>query len=109
MLAPSPDSTLSAQLAKHLTDEQRQIVLEAPRGQRLKTLAPLLNASEAEALVALATFCGLDTASNLEADKPSLSLFPARLVHEQHAHAGHTGPRRRPCRSARRGLRHDRA
>jgi len=82
MLAPSPDSTLSAQLAKHLTDEQRQTVLEAPRGQRLKTLAPLLNATEAEALTALATLCGLGTAANLEADKPSLSLFPARLVHD---------------------------
>jgi len=82
MPALSHSSALSAQLGKHLTDEQRQTVLEAPRGLRLKALAPLLNATEPEALEALATLCDLDTASNLEADKPSLSLFPARLVHD---------------------------
>jgi type II secretory ATPase GspE/PulE/Tfp pilus assembly ATPase PilB-like protein len=82
MPATSFDSTLPSQLAERLTDEQCQAVFEAPRSQRLKTLAPLLGATEPEALTALSAASGLDIATNLEADKSALSLFPARLVHD---------------------------
>jgi type II secretory ATPase GspE/PulE/Tfp pilus assembly ATPase PilB-like protein len=78
---PSP-SIIPDALAERLSEEQLQSVLEAPRGQKLKVLAPLLNLTEPEALTALSTASGLDIATNLEPDKPSLSLFPARLVHD---------------------------
>jgi len=76
------DSTLPASLAERLTDEQRQSILEAPRGQRVNLLAAVLGSSEPDTLVALAQASGLGTAHNLEADGPSLSLLPARLVHD---------------------------
>jgi general secretion pathway protein E len=82
MLGTLPDSTLPASLAERLSDEQRQPILEAARGQRVKLLAAALNLSEPDALAALATASGLGTAHNLEADGPSLSLLPARLVHD---------------------------
>ncbi|MFT3869145.1 MAG: ATPase, T2SS/T4P/T4SS family [Nibricoccus sp.] len=80
--APSPATLLPGPLADRLTDEQILIVLEATRGQRLKTIAPHLGLSEPDALVFLSEACGLGIATNLEADKASLSLFPARLVHD---------------------------
>jgi general secretion pathway protein E len=82
MLGTSPDSTLPASLASRLSDEQRQPILEASRGQRVKLLAAALSLSEPDTLNAVAAAAGLDTAHNLEADGPSLSLLPARLVHD---------------------------
>jgi general secretion pathway protein E len=82
MIGTLSDSTLPASLAERLSDEQRQPILEASRGQRVKLLAAALNLSEPDTLVALATASGLSTAHNLEADGPSLSLLPARLVHD---------------------------
>ena len=77
-----PTSVIPGPLADRLSEEQLQSVIEEPRSQRLKTLAPLLALTEAEALNALSQASGLDIATNLEADKTSLSLFPARLVHD---------------------------
>ena len=89
---------LPAALAEKLTDEQRQALAEAPRGQRLAVLVSALARPEAEVLTALAAACGLDVASNLEADAEARGLLPARLVHEyqiiplQLARAGSTPP-----------------
>ena len=80
--APSPTTLLPGPLADRLTDEQILIVLEAPRSQRLKIIAPHLGLSEPDALTFMSEACGLNVAFNLEADKASLSLFPARLVHD---------------------------
>jgi len=82
MPALSSDTTLPSLLGERLTAEQRQIVLEAPRSQRLKTLAPFLSYTEPEALLELSNTAELGIAANLEADKSALSLFPARLVHD---------------------------
>ncbi len=73
---------LPAELASRLSEAQRQAVLEAPRGQRLKALAVQLAINEPEALTSLAIGSGLDVASNLEADAGALSVLPARLVHD---------------------------
>jgi type II secretory ATPase GspE/PulE/Tfp pilus assembly ATPase PilB-like protein len=81
MIAPATES-LPASLAARLDDAQRQAVLEAPRGQRVKALAVALQLSEPDALAALAHDAQLDLASNLEADTKAISLFPARLVHD---------------------------
>ncbi len=69
-------------LLARLTPESRQLVLEAPRGDRLKTLATQLKMSEPETLIAVEAATGLDTATNLEADNEALGLLPARLVHD---------------------------
>jgi general secretion pathway protein E len=82
MIGTQPDTTLPASLAARLSDEQRQPILEAPRGQRVKLLAAALNLSEAETLDTLIAASGLIAAQNLEADGRSLSLLPARLVHD---------------------------
>jgi type II secretory ATPase GspE/PulE/Tfp pilus assembly ATPase PilB-like protein len=82
MLGTLPDSTLPPAVAERLTDEQRQAVLEASRGQRVKLLAAALALTETDALGALAAAANLGIAHNLEADGPSLSLLPARLVHD---------------------------
>ncbi len=76
------DPTLPASLAERLTDEQLQPILEASRGQRVNLLAAALGSSEPDTLSALAEASGIGTAHNLEADGPSLSLLPARLVHD---------------------------
>jgi len=96
---PAPAAgLLPAALAEQLTDEQRQALAEAPRGQRLAVLATALARPEAEVLTALAAACSLDVASNLEADAEARGLLPARLVHEyqiiplQLARAGSTPP-----------------
>ena len=65
-----------------LTDEQRQAVLEAPRGARLAALVEALGTAEDEVLAVLAKASGLDIASNLETDPGARGLLPARLVHE---------------------------
>ncbi len=69
-------------LAARLDDAQRQAVLEAPRGQRVKALAAALQLSEPDALATLAQDAQLDLASDLEADTTAIGLFPARLVHD---------------------------
>ncbi|MGA2017357.1 MAG: GspE/PulE family protein [Opitutaceae bacterium] len=74
--------SLPQALASRLTDEQRQAILEAPRGSRLAALVAALGAEENEALSALAKAAGLDIASNLETDPGARGLLPARLVHD---------------------------
>ncbi len=81
MFAPVTDS-LPASIASRLDDAQRQAVLEAPRGQRVKILAAALQLPEPDMLATLAQAVQIDLASNLEADKSALGLFPARLVHD---------------------------
>jgi len=69
-------------LASRLTDEQRQAIAEAPRGQRLAALAAALVLTEPEALATLATAAGLAIATNLATDPDARGLLPARLVHD---------------------------
>jgi len=69
-------------LAGRLTEEQRQSVLEAPRGQRVATVAGALGMTEPDALALVATAAGLDIATEIRPDRASLSLMPARLVHD---------------------------
>ncbi|HEU5080171.1 MAG TPA: ATPase, T2SS/T4P/T4SS family [Opitutaceae bacterium] len=75
-------STLPGTLGDNLTDEQRQAIQEASRGQRLRVLAQQAKITEPEALTAVSIASGLDIASNLEADDAALSVLPARLVHD---------------------------
>ncbi len=81
MSALLPDS-LPPRLATRLTPEQVQSLFEHPRDQRVKVLAGHLGLSEPEALAFLGQTSGLDLASDLKADGPSLRLLPARLVHD---------------------------
>ncbi|GAB1488952.1 ATPase, T2SS/T4P/T4SS family [Opitutaceae bacterium] len=69
-------------LAAALTEDQSPTLLAAPRTQRVRVLAGLLAQPEGEVLAALARDAGLDVASDLQADRASLRLFPARLVHD---------------------------
>ncbi|HEX2099753.1 MAG TPA: GspE/PulE family protein [Candidatus Synoicihabitans sp.] len=80
--SPAAIDHLPASIAAQLTDEQRQAVLEAPRRQRVATLAAALQQPEPTVLAALAVAAELDVASDLRADESSLRLLPARLVHE---------------------------
>jgi len=73
---------LSEALAGRLTEEQRQAVLEAPRGQRVATVAAALGLSELDALALVAGAAGLDIASDIRPAPAFLSLLPARLVHD---------------------------
>ncbi len=74
--------TLPESIASRLTDEQRQAVLEAPRGLRLAALAAALGIDENAALQMVAEAAGLDIATNLETDPGARGLLPARLVHD---------------------------
>src|SRR5580692_406112 len=74
--------TLPEAIASRLTDEQRQAVLEAPRGARLAALVTALGSTEDEALAMLAAASGLDIAVNLETNPGARGLLPARLVHD---------------------------
>jgi len=74
--------TLPEALALRLTAEQRQAVLEAPRGSRLAVLVAALGGDENTALAAAAAAGGLDVALNLETDPGARGLLPARLVHD---------------------------
>ena len=74
--------SLPAVLGERLTDEQRQAVLEAPRGQRVATAAAALGQGEAEVLALIAGAAALEIASEIKPDRASLSLLPARLVHD---------------------------
>jgi general secretion pathway protein E len=78
----SESETLPASLARLLTEEQLQAVVEAPREKRLETLAAALGRPESEVLTKLAAAANLDVASNLETDPDARGLLPARLVHE---------------------------
>jgi type II secretory ATPase GspE/PulE/Tfp pilus assembly ATPase PilB-like protein len=73
---------LPESIAARLTDEQRQAVLESPRGGRLAALAAALGRGEDEVLPELAKAAGLDIATNLETDPGARGLLPARLVHD---------------------------
>jgi len=74
--------TLPESVAARLTDEQRQAVLEAPRGLRLAALVAALGIDENAALTMVAAAAGLDIATNLETDPGARGLLPARLVHD---------------------------
>ena len=74
--------TLPESIASRLTDEQRQTVLEAPRGMRLAALVNALSIDENTALSMVAEAAGLDIATNLETDPGARGLLPARLVHD---------------------------
>jgi general secretion pathway protein E len=74
--------TLPEAIAARLSDEQRQAVLEAPRGARLAALVSALGSTEDEVLAELARSCGLDIATNLETNPGARGLLPARLVHD---------------------------
>ena len=76
------EESLPASLAARLTDEQRQAVNGAPRGERLAALAAALGLGETDALPALAAAAGMDVAQNLEPDPHARGLLPARLVHD---------------------------
>jgi general secretion pathway protein E len=73
---------LPASLGEKLTDEQRQVIAEAPRGQRLGALGTALGLTEPDALTALSQASGLDIATNLETDPEARGVLPARLVHD---------------------------
>jgi general secretion pathway protein E len=81
-MTDDPATLLPVSLAERISDAQRQTIAETPRGQRLKLLASALSLDEGQTLIALAAAAGISTASNLEADSTSLSLLPARLVHD---------------------------
>ena len=74
--------TLPESIASRLTDEQRQAVVEAPRGMRLAALVTALGIDENAALSMVAAAAGLDIATNLETDPGARGLLPARLVHD---------------------------
>ncbi len=76
------ETTLPAALAERISEEQRQQLAETPRGQRLKMLSTILTLGEPETLTAMVVASGHDAATNLEADSKSLSIFPARMVHD---------------------------
>src|ERR1700722_5677575 len=73
---------LPESIATRLREEQRQAVLEAPRGERLAALAAALGMGEDEVLPQLAKAAHLDIATNLETDPGARGLLPARLVHD---------------------------
>jgi type II secretory ATPase GspE/PulE/Tfp pilus assembly ATPase PilB-like protein len=69
-------------LVAALAEEPRSTVLAAARGQRVRLLASLLGHPEGDVLATMAREAGLDVASDLQADRASLRLLPARLVHD---------------------------
>ena len=74
--------TLPDSLAGKLTDEQRQAVIEAPRGMRLGALVAAMGIDENAALAMAAAAAGIDIALNRETDPGARGLFPARLIHD---------------------------
>src|SRR5271170_4735714 len=73
---------LPESIASRLSEEQRQALLEAPRGERLATLAAALGTGEDQILPDLAKAAGLGIATNLETDPGARGLLPALLVHD---------------------------
>jgi general secretion pathway protein E len=78
----SVQESLPEALAGRLSPEQQQAVLEAPRGQRVATVAAALGLTEPDALALVAGACGLDIATDIRPARAFLSLLPARLVHD---------------------------
>ena len=76
------DTILPESLARRLDEEQLQALTEAPRSQRFKALALALAKNDADTLAALAAAASLPIVHPLVADVDSLSLLPARLVHD---------------------------
>ena len=74
--------SLPSALAERLTEEQRQSVLEASRGQRMAAVAAALALNEANVLTLVAGAVGLEIATDIRPDRASLNLLPARLVHD---------------------------
>jgi type II secretory ATPase GspE/PulE/Tfp pilus assembly ATPase PilB-like protein len=74
--------SLPSALAERLTEEQRQAVLEAPRGQRMAAVATALALNETQVLPLVANAVGLEVATDIRPDRASLSLLPGRLVHD---------------------------
>jgi type II secretory ATPase GspE/PulE/Tfp pilus assembly ATPase PilB-like protein len=74
--------SLPSALAKLLTDEQRQTVLETPRDQRIAAVAAALALSEADTLSLVAGAAELEIATDIRPDRASLGILPARLVHD---------------------------
>jgi general secretion pathway protein E len=73
---------LPTALAERLTEEQRQAVLEAPRGQRVAAVATALALGEADVLALVSGAAGLEIATDIKPDRASLTLLPGRLVHD---------------------------
>jgi type II secretory ATPase GspE/PulE/Tfp pilus assembly ATPase PilB-like protein len=69
-------------LIARLSDEQKQAIFEAPRGQRIVAIAQTLMLGEPEVLEAIAKEAGLDVASNLATDPVTRGLLPARVAYE---------------------------
>ena len=74
--------TLPEAIAARLSDEQRQAVLGAPRGNRLAVLCGALGVDENSGLSLAAGAAGLNIATNMETDPGARGLLPARLVHD---------------------------
>ncbi|MBN1403405.1 MAG: type II/IV secretion system protein [Opitutales bacterium] len=68
-----------------LETEQRTMVLEAPRQNRLALLARFRRESEADSARLLAEASGLELVEELELAPNATSLLPARLIHEYQA------------------------
>ena len=81
-MSSSTADALPSPLVETLDEEQVLSVLEAPRHGRMAALAAARAESEALTLERVAAATGIDVASDLRADGPSLRLLPARLVHE---------------------------
>lgn len=75
-------SPLPSALAHRLTEEQQQLILEAPRGHRVNAIAQALALTDAESLDLVAATAELDIARNLETDPVTRSILPARLAHD---------------------------
>ena len=62
--------------------DQRQLLLETPRPERLAVFAKLLSLAEPAALADLARRTSLPVAIDLKPDPVAVPLLPARLVHD---------------------------
>lgn len=82
MILLQASSPLPEALSVRLTEEQRQTLLEAPRGQRVALIGQFLQLPDADALREVARSVELDVASNLETDPATRGLLPARLAHD---------------------------
>ncbi len=77
-----PDDPLPPALAARLNDAAQRLLRESRRDKRLALLAASLRVGEPEALAELAAASGLPVLESPQADRDSLSAFPARLAHE---------------------------
>ena len=79
---PTLPDQLPGALPATLDEAQRQQILEAPRHERLATLARLQAIDENAALAELARAAALPVATDLKPDAAAVPLLPARLVHD---------------------------